>query len=88
MQNYHTTSRPTFPVQDQFGRLAFNFGFSKLEEAAIKIAAAMAGAAPGKVEPEALAEESVLIAMAVLDRCHDEAIKDTAKENTTLKLVK
>lgn len=79
---------PTFPVADQFGSIIFSVGLSKLETAALTIGAALTQTNGGKVEPEVIAEEAVLIAAAILERCHEEAVKAAAANKPNLQLVK
>ena len=76
------TSFPTHPVQDKLGQLLIQFGLTKLEYASIHIAAGLTTNNGGKVEPEVIAEESVQIAISILERCHEESIKpDIEKGN-------
>lgn len=73
------TSFPTHPVQDKLGQLLIQFGLTKLEYSAIHIGAGLTTMNGGKVEPEVIAEESVNIAMAILEKCHEEMIKPDIK---------
>lgn len=84
--NFHACASPTFPVQDKFGALLVQFGFSKLEYTAVAMCAALTQKNGGQVEPEVLAEEAVAIAMALLDRVHEETIKDTTSSGQTISL--
>lgn len=71
----HATAFPTHPIQDKLGQLLIQFGMTKLEYASIMIGAGLTTNNGGKVEPEVIAEESVLIATEILAKCHEEAIK-------------
>ena len=74
-QNTASPAFPTTPMQDKYGQVMVSFGFSKLEYAAIIIAAQLSNAYSDKCLPETIAEEAVKIALATLEECEVELKK-------------
>jgi len=68
---------PTFPVNDQFGTPFIQFGFSKIEYAALMVAGHIAAANPN-VLPETVSQEAYEIAVNVLETVKDEYLKVAA----------
>lgn len=77
-------ANPTHPMQDKFGGIIAHFGLSKIEIATLMIAQGLAVELSGKVLPETIAEESLLIATAVLDLCDDELKKMIATQQSKI----
>lgn len=75
---------PTYPVNDQFGTPFIQFGFSKIEYAALMVAGHIAAANPN-VLPETVSQEAYEIAVNVLETVKDEYLKVAAqvKENSS-----
>jgi F0F1-type ATP synthase epsilon subunit len=83
-KNNHAPALPTYPVQDNLGQVIVNFGFTKLEHAAVQIAAGLAVHAV-KLEPETIAQEAIEIAEQVLLLC-DQRLTEIQQSKPTLKL--
>lgn len=60
-------AHPTFPIQDNFGRMAVSFGMSKLEFAASLLA--VGWWSNPNLRRDTIAEEAVNMAAAVLNEC-------------------
>ena len=73
--NIATPAFPTTPMQDKYGQVHVSFGFSKLEYAAIIIAAQLSQSYSDKCLPETIAEEAVQIALSTLEECENELKK-------------
>ena len=73
---------PTFPIQDQFtGKSVMHFGSSRIEDYTIQIASSMM-ANPNiytdSMLPETIADEAYNIAVACMEKVHDEFLKASA----------
>lgn len=73
---------PTYPIPDKFSnQLIVHFGSSKIEDATILIASGMVANGDvynGQLLPETIADESYAIALACLEKVHDEYLKASA----------
>jgi hypothetical protein len=83
-KNNHAPALPTFPIQDNLGQVIVNFGFTKLEYAALQIAAGLSVHAV-KLEPETIAQEALEIAEQVLLLC-DGKLTEIQQSKPALKL--
>jgi hypothetical protein len=80
-KTFLSAAAPTYPVQDQFGTPLIQFGFNKIELAALMIAQGIATSHGGKLFPETIADEAFNIAVSVLEKC-DEELKKEISNNT------
>lgn len=58
---------PTFPIQDNFGRMAVSFGMSKLEAASVMLG--IGWWSNPELRRDTIAEEAVNMAAAILGEC-------------------
>ena len=66
-KEYYSAALPTFPVQDNFGQTLINFGMSKIEYAAIILAAGWW--AQPELRRDTIANEAVNMAAEILKEC-------------------
>lgn len=66
-KEYYSAAMPTFPVQDNYGKTLINFGMSKIEYAAIILAAGWWQAA--ELRRDTIAAEAVNMAAEILREC-------------------
>lgn len=66
-KEYYYAAMPTFPVQDNYGQTLINFGMSKMEYAAIALAAGWWNRP--ELRRDTIAEEVVNLAAEILKEC-------------------
>jgi hypothetical protein len=68
-KEYYSAAMPTFPVQDNYGQTLINFGMSKIEYAAIILAAGWWN--NPDLRRDTIAAEAVNMAAEILRECDD-----------------
>lgn len=91
-QQLFTPAFPTMPIQDKLGQVIVNFGMSKIEYAAIIIAAQIRAATikDDSLLPETIAQEATLIATEVIKEVgnilNDSTAEDSGKSSKLISL--
>lgn len=75
---------PTFPIQDKLGQTIVNFGMSRIEFAAITLAAGWWQ--HSGLLPETIAQEAVTIAEAIFTEIDTRSAQQEANENKIISL--
>jgi hypothetical protein len=82
-KTHHTPAYPTFPISDKLGQVIMHFGASKLEMGAFMIAAGIAHHIDNLL-PETVADMSIEIARAIIDKCDEQLNNETKTGNASI----
>ena len=84
--NLFAPAHATHPIQDNLGQIIMAVGLSKLEYASILMAGHIYAATKGEILPETIANESIEVAVQVLEQC-EEKVKELEQEQKQSKII-
>ena len=84
--NLFAPANAPHPIQDNLGQIIMAVGLSKLEYASILLAGNIYAATKGEILPETIANESIEVAIQVLEQC-EEKTKELEQEQKQSKIL-